>query len=253
MSDEEKLQIAKDAVRVKIIRVYEDRGLKASLDMSDRFLEEAAKTGKELDITDFGKIIRGELSEIYSEICMREYVKTHKNSFYVKSLCFPRPDIEGRYTELDLTLFTEKFVMILECKSYSGEKTLTNEGCMNVKGRTSYNVFSQNRMHLQSLNPYISRCRLKTVAEGGKPYLLCMFSYSKDPIEDLRTEEAKKKFRLLTEDTIMDYLNNMSKQSIIWDIPKLYSVVSKMNEKSEECKIKHIEIMKKLQAERQGT
>ena len=75
MSDEEKLQIAKDAVRVKIIRVYEDRGLKASLDMSDRFLEEAAKTGKELDITDFGKIIRGELSEIYSEICL--FAKLH--------------------------------------------------------------------------------------------------------------------------------------------------------------------------------
>lgn len=249
MTSEEKLEIAKDAVRYKLLKVYESRGLQASLDMSDRFLNEAAKTGKELDIDNFGKIIRGELSELYAEICLREYVKTHKNSFYVKSLCFPRSDGKQGYTELDLTLFTDKFVMLVECKSYSGQKTLTNEGCMNVKGRSSYNVFSQNRMHLVNLDAYIRKHRLATLEDGGKPYILCMFSYSKDPIDDLRTEEWKTKFRLLTEETMVDYLDAISKTNKIWDIKGLHTTVGLMNQHSAENKKKHIELSKKNRGE----
>ena len=245
MDNDRKIELAKNAVRYKLLRVYEERGINASLDMSDKFLNEAAKSGKELGIDDFGKIIRGELSELYAEIYLRDYVKKHKNSFYVKSLCFPRVDGKDGYTELDLTLFTSKFVFVLECKSYSGEKTLTNEGCMNVKGRTSYNVFSQNRMHLTNLDPYIKMCRLKSVREGGKPYILAMFSYSKDDIKDLREKEWKKKFRLLTESNIGEYLENISKTDIIWDVQKLYDVVSKLQSVSEENKKKHIELSKR--------
>lgn len=244
MNNDEQLEKAKDIIRYKLLLVYEKRGVQASLSMADSFLKDAAKTGKEFGINDFGKIIRGELSEIYAEVCMREYVKTHKNSFYVKSLCFPRADGKEGFTELDLTLFTDRFVMVCECKSYSGEKTMTNEGCMNVKGRTSYNVFNQNRMHLSNLDPYIRRARLKTVDEGGKPYILCMFSYSKDPIDDLRTDEWKQKFRLLTEESMLSYLDTIAKNNIIWDIRTLYDIVSKLNEKSADNKIKHIEMSK---------
>ena len=238
------LEIAKDSVRLKLLKVYEERGLQASLQMTDQFLKEAAKAGKELDINDFGKIIRGELSELYAEVCMREYVKRHKNSFYVKSLCFPRADGNEGFTELDMTLFTDKFVLVLECKSYSGQKNLTDEGCMNVKGRTSYNVFSQNRMHLANLDPYIRKHRLKTVEDGGKPYILAMFSYSKEPIMDLRDDEWKNKFRLLTEENIESYLNDVSKNKIIWDIHGLYDTVSKIQKKSKINKEKHIELSK---------
>lgn len=238
------LDKAKDIIRYKLLLVYEKRGLAASLGMADQFLGEAAKTGKEFGIDDFGKIIRGELSELYAEVCMREYVKHHKNSFYVKSLCFPRADGRDGFTELDLTLFTQKFVMLCECKSYSGQKNLTDEGCMNIKGRTSYNVFSQNRMHLSNLDPYIRKHRLKTVGDGGKPYILCMFSYSKEAIEDLRTEEWKQKFRLLTEENMLSYLDSISKTEIIWDIKGLHDTVSKLHAKSADNKVKHIEISK---------
>lgn len=240
MTNDEKIKIAKDSVRMKLIKVYESKGLQASLDMTDKFLLESTKAGKNLGIDNFGKIIRGELSELYSEICIREYVNNNKNSFYVKSLCFPRSDGKDGYTELDLTLFTEKFVLVLECKSYSGQKTLTNEGCMNVKGRSSYNVFSQNRMHLSNLDAYIRRCRTKTVDGGGKPYILAMFSYSKDDIEDCRIDEWKCKFRLLTERNINDYLNSISKNDHIWDVKLLWKVVSKMQQRSSEFMEKHI-------------
>lgn len=249
MDNDKKLELAKDAVRKKLLCVYESRGLQDSLAMSDKFLNEAAKTGKELDIQDFGKIIRGELSELYAEICLREYVNKHRNSFYVKSLCFKKSDGKDGYTELDLTLFTSSFVLVLECKSYSGEKTLTNEGCMNIKGRTSYNVFGQNRMHLSNLDPYIRNCRLKTVKDGGKPYILAMFSYSKDGIKDLRDEEWKRKFRLLTEENIAEYLDNINKNDKIWDVRKLFQIVSKMQESSEENKKKHIALLKQRRGE----
>lgn len=245
MDNNEKLEKAKDIVRYKLLLVYEERGLQASLNMANQFLLEAAKAGKEFEIDDFGKIIRGELSELYAEVCMREYVKTHKNSFYIKSLCMPRADGKEGYTELDLTLFTEQFVMVCECKSYSGQKTLTNEGCMNIKGRTSYNVFSQNRMHLANLNPYISRHRLKSVEQGGKPYILCMFSYSKDPIEDLRTPEWRQKFRLLTEENMLDFLEGLNKTEVIWNIHGLHKTISRLHQDSAENKKKHIELSKK--------
>jgi len=250
--NEELLEKAKDIIRYKLLLVYEKRGIQASLDMADQFLLEAAKTGKEFNIDDFGKIIRGELSELYAEVCMREYVKHHKNSFYVKSLCIPRVDGKGKfsgYTELDMTLFTPQFVMVCECKSYSGQKTLTDEGCMNIKGRTSYNVFSQNRMHLTNLDAYIRRHRLKTLAEGGKPYILCMFSYSKESINDLRTDEWKQKFRLLTEHNMLDYLDGITKSDVIWDAKGLHSTVAKLHEKSAENKKKHIEMSKKNRGE----
>lgn len=242
-----KLEVAKDSVRYKLLKVYQDRGLQASLDMADRFLNESAKTGKALGIDDFGKILRGELSELYAEICLREYVNTHKNSFYIKSLCFKRTDNREGFTELDLTLFTDKFVLLVECKSYSGQKTLTDEGCMNVKGRTSFNVFSQSRMHLVNLDPYIRKHRLKTVEEGGKPYIMCMFSFSKDPIKDLRDDAWRKKFRLLTEENILMYLDSISKDNVIWDAKGLFNTVSKMHEHSAENKEKHIELSKKRQ------
>lgn len=247
MDNDSILEQAKDAVRYKLLLVYERRGLQASLNMADKFLAEAAKTGKEFNINDFGKIIRGELSELYAEVCMREYVKYHKNSFYVKSLCIPRVDGKGKlsgYTELDMTLFTPQFVMVCECKSYSGQKTLTNEGCMNVKGRSSYNVFSQNRMHLVNLDAYIRKHRLKTVEEGGKPYILCMFSYSKDVIEDLRSEEWKNKFKLLTENNMLNYLDNISRSEIIWDSKGLHETVYELNKRSSSNKEKHIRMSK---------
>lgn len=248
-NNDELLEKAKDIIRYKLLLVYEKRGVQASLNMADQFLAEAAKTGKEFGINDFGRIIRGELSEIYAEVCMREYVKNHNNSFYVKSLCFPRVDGKEGYTELDLTLFTSRFVMVCECKSYSGQKTLTNEGCMNIKGRTSYNVFSQNRMHLTNLDPYIRKHRLKTLEQGGKPYILCMFSYSKEAIDDLRTDKWKAKFRLLTEQNMLQYLDSISKNEVIWDIHKLHETVSRLHSKSAENKIRHIEISKKNRSE----
>lgn len=244
MVNEDKLETAKEIVRRKLLLVYEKRGVQASLNMADSFLKDAAKTGKEFGIDDFGKIIRGELSEIYAEVCMREYVNTHKNSFYVKSLCFPRADGKSGYTELDLTLFTQRFVMVCECKSYSGQKNLTDEGCMNIKGRTSYNVFAQNRMHLINLDPYIRRARLQSVEKGGKPYVLCMFSYSRDPIIDLRSDEWKSKFALLTEENMLKYLESLGGMDVIWDIRMLNSIVSKLHARSAENKIKHIQMSK---------
>lgn len=252
MTNDELLERSKDAIRYKLLLVYQNRGIQASLNMADKFLNEAAKAGKEYGIDDFGKIIRGELSEIYAEVCLREYVKNHRNSFYTKSLCFPRADGREGFTEIDLTLFTPKFVMLIECKSYSGQKTLTNEGCMNVKGRSSYNVFSQNRMHLTNLDAYIRRYRLKSVKDGGKPYQLCMFSYSKDPIDDLRSNEWKSKFRLFTEENMLEYLNSLDSLDVIWDIKKLYSCVSEMQKHSEENMKKHIALSKKRQAEQKG-
>ena len=248
MDNEDALNKAKEAVRYKLLLVYQKRGLHASLEMADKFLKDASKAGKENNISDFGKIVRGELSEIYAEVCLREYVKTHKNSFYTKSLCFPRADGKEGFTEIDLALFSNKFVMLIECKSYSGQKTLTNEGCMNVKGRSSYNVFSQNRMHLVNLDAYIRKYRLASVEKGGKPYQLCMFSYSKDPIEDLRTDEWKSKFHLFTEESLLTYLNNLEKSEVIWDIKKLYKCVGEMQKHSEENMKKHIEISKRRQA-----
>ena len=47
MDNDKKLELAKDAVRKKLLCVYESRGLQDSLAMSDKFLNEAAKTGKE--------------------------------------------------------------------------------------------------------------------------------------------------------------------------------------------------------------
>ena len=249
MDNERLLEIAKDSVRYKLLKVYQDMGLQCALDMSDQFLGEAAKAGKELGIDDFGKIIRGELSELYAEMCMREYVREHTNSFYTKSLCFPRTDGKEGFTELDLTLFTQYFILVLECKSYSGSKTLTDEGCMNVKGRTSYNVFAQNRMHLANLDPYIRNHRLLTVKDAGKPYIIGMFSYSKDDITDLRDNEWRNKFLLLTEKNILQYLNSIVRNKVIWDIHGLYGTVSKLEKRSKDCMIKHIEMSKRSRGE----
>ena len=132
--------------------------------------------------------------------------------------------------------------MLIECKSYSGEKTLTNEGCMNVKGRTSYNVFSQSRMHLVNLDKYISRCKLST---ANKPYILCMFSYSKDAIEDLRTEDWKSKFRLLTECNMLEYLESLRKEEVLWNTKLLHKVITRLSADSDANRIRHIENMNK--------
>ena len=257
ITDNDKVEMLKKVIRVKILKVYEERGLQESIKVAKSYLNEAAKVGKQFNINDFGRLIRGELSEIYAEACVREYVKTHKNSFYVKGLCIPKCDrntgkiVQGQFNELDLTLFTEKMIILIECKSYSGSTKLVDEGTLVSGNGRAVDVYNQSVAHLMSLNFQISKYKLISTRDtGAKGYILCMFDFSTgDNALDKRTDEAKRKFPLLNQDTFNNFISDLDKGSSkvfprMWDIQKLSPFIKELHKDSEKNMELHLMRMK---------
>lgn len=238
-------------IRDYILNSYEKNGYEYAFKIAQAYMNDSTNTQRDLGVKDFATTVRGELSEIFLEVCIRDFVAKHKNTFYVKGLCIERKDGKPGFTELDLTLFTSKRIFLFECKSYSGKKRLIDEGTMVTERFAPFDVFKQNRMHLDNFRKHIDSARLKDLT-AGKPYSISMFSFNNEDILDLRTEEWKLKFPLNLETTIQDWLEENANPSIedLWDIKKVYSIVSVLEKSSEANFKKHLEISKARQAKR---
>lgn len=219
--------ITRDAV----MNLYLKKGIKAADAKVRQLLEQCEITSKD-NIHDRGTI-KGELSEIYLEYHLLWWMEHAQYLTTVKSLCMKSKESNAT-AEIDILLASPCRIYLFECKSFKGDKTLTEE-CF-LKGKSSEkDVYEQSKYHLKILNENICDCHYPGKYKT-KPYKLILFELSTTGIDDQRTEQWKKTIPLLTMDTLDSWIaGELQRNSQVqWDYEKLTKVLAELDAKSEE-------------------
>lgn len=230
--------LMKQEERYTLLYLFHNFGKDTALRKANQFLIESNAVKKELGAGDADRIFRGELAEIVLEGFLRKYIDEHPETFYVKSLCIYTDTNTLGTTEMDLCLFTKHKIYVFECKSFYGEKTVTDECTIHCKTlKSPKNVFKQNEMHAKALTDKIKEyCLEKTSCVK-----LCLFQYSEKDTIDKRTTENKNKMIILDENNIEELLTSIdSDNKIRWDVSSCYSKVKSLHSQSSEVFKEHL-------------
>lgn len=193
----------------------------------------------------FKQIVNGELCETVLEICVIDFVMNHEwahDWVWDKGLVLRNKDgqFNSRFlTELDFTLFTEDTVFLFECKSYSGDKTLTDlctltktstyrdaSGEMQKNTRT-FDVFNQSSIHAQTLMRWMEPFTLR----GATPKVqLVLFDFSRGGVKDLRTQSHKLLMPCVNETTVQNLFNKGQPR---WSLSHVANAVNSLHRTSE--------------------
>lgn len=233
------LDVMKGKLREIIMGIRESEGTQKARAKASEFLLESHDAAKKLNNFQAASVLRGELAEIYLEICLRDYIDSHPQTFYVKGLCVKRQDGKEGFTELDLTLFKQDCILLFESKSYYGEKELKEECSIYQNGKKKMDVFRQNEMHLDNLRYYVDRFATANV----KPrYKLVYFSFADEIVNDKRNSDWKSRIPFTNDSTIDKFLEQKHANEK-WNMEALWKEISKLHEKSPENFKKHLKMV----------
>lgn len=184
-------------------------------------------------------VARGELAEVYLEIIVNDFVKSHKDIIYSKNVVIP---VEGgKTTEIDLVAGSPYSVIVFESKSYNGKKILKDKGTL-VNSWTSLDVWGQNSHHVLCFDKVL---RSALINKNSVRFNMCLFNYSKGEIVDERNEKYKALFPVIDKTTLTGYLEdcllNVKKgKDVVWDFERLKQILILLDERREEMFKSHL-------------
>lgn len=225
----------RDYIRTSLLRVYHNKGLNFLNKVCQSKFDEVKKyKGKNVSKEIMSTL--GEIAEVQAEAIITEFVKNHKGKvFCVKGLNI-RND-EDYLTELDLTIFMESCVILLEVKYRSGSSKITKECQLETK-KFKTDIFKQNSLHLKLLHRKIGIYYNKP-KQTDKPYKMWLYLESND-YKDIRTKENKDRFKVVTKHTLYEELEKALKESKKWDLKKTFLKVQALDNVSKENEIEHM-------------
>ena len=151
----------KDSTNEVLLDYYKENGFQKTVAVAKSMYNVNLKNAKKNFKTD----MNGEVCETVLEIGILEFMKRYpkacehwvlKKGLIIKDIEDPN---NGFMTEIDLVLATPQMIYLFECKSYTGNKVLTNECTITTPAR-SFDVYKQNYLHaktfLAQFTPY--RC-----------------------------------------------------------------------------------------------
>jgi hypothetical protein len=219
----------------------------------DKFLEVCRKI---LESNNSSPLMRGELAEVVLIALLEEFIEKHnlksKGWFVSKGMILK--DLENPKsaytTELDITLFTPKQIILFECKSYKGKKQLRDKCSLyKRKNKGGYDlaidVYSQHTKHLQALNKYLYKFQLESNAKK-KPYKIVLFDFSDGELEDVREDKYKRIFQYVNEKTIYSIFNDYNTRPVLWSIEHVRKVVEVIDKSSEKLTSVHLDYVSSL-------
>lgn len=223
----------KDAIRYKLMEVYDKKGLTDTINAGYELMALCEKNAYQEKY----RLLKGEIAEVILECELIELQKQSKEpSIILKGLCIPFRNSNST-TELDVTLITEKRIFLFECKSYSKKPKITDK-CL-LDG--TMDVYKQSTLHLHALHDYISSYYNKSIDQ--KPYRFILFEMSTLGVDDQR--EDKKTIPVLNPKTCLPYLTDeYHKLKSVWDMNGLLKVLIPLSNNSDEMFKKHLERMK---------
>ena len=188
--------------------LYETHGYKKFID--------TAKKMKKLEGLEGDDFItaKGLIAELVLLCSINEWIKqTGTNEWrVVRELYVPHRNGTG-ITEIDIILYSVYSIIVFEVKSYSGVKTLTDICTINTK--RSYDLFSQNGLHIESLYKQLTHLNTSTIGAFKSAY----FNFSHGDVVDNRTVRNKQLIPVIDETNIFSFLESMRRNCvhITWD------------------------------------
>lgn len=188
--------------------------------------------------------MRGEIAETVLYVMLQDFIE--KNSLtdwrLSKGMILKDPDnySNGYLTELDLTLFTPKCIFSFECKSYKGEKYLTERGTLNLKKGEKItkvmDVFDQHSKHFNMLYTNLE-CALKKDADDKKykSFKLLYFDFADMPTEDKREKLYSRVFPIVNVKNLYSLFKDYDSRPTYWNmyaVNKVVDVIEKNKKKN---------------------
>jgi hypothetical protein len=197
-------------------------------------------------------LVLGEIGESVLYVMIKDYCEKHKlkDWYFTRSLIIKDRDNlrSDFFTEIDFVLTTPARIVLFECKSYSGNKTLVGKGSINRVKKKGFNVFSQHLNHALYFSKLFDGLALKG-KKGLQLYRYPIFSFSKDPVEDLRKNEWKTIMPLLEPSTLFSFLDKLRLSgTVLWNTPDVIEVVKALEDISERNNFhdKHIAFLTRI-------
>lgn len=182
--------------------------------------------------------MKGEIAEVVLDFGLRELQKSIKPSIVLKGLCIPMRDKPNNTTEMDVLFVTPKKIYMFECKSYKNRPKVTEECTLG----NDMDIAGQSKYHLKALHQYIGRLCKKS---KDPLYKFIFFEMSTEGVEDLRTDENKKRIPIMNPKNFIIELANDYKESKddLWDVKEVAKVLEPLAKNSDKVFKVHLNRM----------
>lgn len=241
----------KSSTNEQLLDYYKQNGLKATIEVAKAMLKSASFKNNKT----FHSHVHGEICESVLECIILEYMRMYpertKTWFYSKGLIVKdvlNPN-NGYFTEIDLTVFTPQKIYAFECKSYGGDKKIT-ERCKIVKKKGgSFDVYDQHEKHARvlsgQLNPFRKR---ETIHIPG--YQLALFNFSLGETVDMRTPQNKVLMPCVDDTNVINLFEMNKNKEVIWNMAYVRRAIKIIERNKDENTKKHLEYVKNLKHNR---
>lgn len=237
----------KESTNKVLLDFYRKNDLAQTIKVAHEMLR--ASTHKDNKV--FHSHVHGEICETVLEAIILEYMKLHpaqtKEWFFSKGLIVKdvhNPN-SGYFTEIDLIVFTPQKLIAFECKSYGGNKKITDKCTIKKAKGGQFDVYDQHEKHARVLSEQLNPFRKREFRE--KPaYQLVLFDFAEGETKDVRGTKEKLLMPCLNENNVMNVFRVIRDEPVIWNMPQLKRAIEIIERQGKENTAKHLEYVKGL-------
>lgn len=204
------------------------------------------------------------LSHVHGEICetvlemlvidfINEYSLESKGWFYKTGLILKDVNNPGSgyFTELDLTVFSPQRIFAFECKSYGGDKKITDKCTIRKKKGGTFDVYEQHLQHFKVLADQMQPFRIASPkTRGYASYQLALFDYALGKTDDARDTNSKLLMPCVNETNIKNLLKMALDAPTQWSISHVKRAIEIISRKQEENTQEHLKYVIELNKRR---
>lgn len=238
----------------KLMNYYDAHDLNKAIKVGRAMLESTSYKGE----TTFIAHVHGEIAETILECIIMDYIRKYNLQkygwFYKKGLILK--DINhadsGYYTELDLTVFTPQKIFAFECKSYGGNKRITDVCTIRKKKGGSFDVYNQHQKHFMVLADQLKPFRIVNPQNAKyAPYQLVLFDFATGVTTDERLPQNKILMPCLNETNVSNIFKLNYDKPIMWDIKRVQKAVEIIASHTKQNTTKHLNYVKNLHSNKE--
>lgn len=225
----------------KLLAVYRERGIHTFLRVADEML-----SIYDADNAEKKKRVHGELCEVVLKAQTLEYLSQRRvsGSIYHSVILNDLDNPTSRFrTELDFVLLTPYCCLTGECKSYSGELTVTDP-CIITRGDLRSDLSRQSLLHGRHLKSHMKQFILPGLGQPEPPCGLFCYFYSHATVRDKRQSKYKELLPLLNVSTLYGYYDSIfrSQKKAVLDYEKAQKYLLRL-QNSEQLHQEHKEFL----------
>ena len=201
--------------------------------------------------------VHGEICESVLEILIIDFINEFhlesKGWFYKTGLILKDVNNPGNgyFTELDLTVFSPQKIFAYECKSYGGDKKITDKCTIRKKKGGTFDVFDQHLKHFNVLADNLAPFRIANPKTAGKPsYQLALFDFALGETEDIREAKDKLLMPCLNETNATEIMKLAFDKPVMWSIKHVKSAVEIIAKNTEKNTAEHLKYVQALNEKR---